>query len=147
MNNDFSPAELTHRDVDRFKQYKELLDFYHGRQWSWRASRGEKQLTFNYAKVVIDKVYDRLKQLEDRNIGSISQAEARGDAHLRGAEIDSADGLIRIPANSGQQLYDVIEITDGRAGLDAQKKRVLGLILSYNPGRGEYQHRLLLGAV
>ena len=92
-------------------------------------------------------VYDRLEQLEDRNIGSISQAEARGDAHLRGAEIDSADGLIRIPANSGQQLYDVIEITDGRAGLDAQKKRVLGLILSYNPGRGEYQHRLLLGAV
>ncbi len=94
-------------------------------------------------------IYDepRGKQLEDRNIGSISQAEARGDAHLRGAEIDSAYGLIRIPANSGQQLYDVIEITDGRAGLDAQKKRVLGLILSYNPGRGEYQHRLLLGAV
>ena len=56
MNNDFSPEQLTRRDVDRFKRYKELLDFYHGRQWSWRASRGEKQLTFNYAKVIIDKV-------------------------------------------------------------------------------------------
>ena len=95
----------------------------------------------------IDRVYDRLKQLEDRNIGSVAQAQALGEAHLRKAGIESADGLIRIPVNCGQQLYDVIEITDSRAGLDAQKKRVLGLILLYNPGSGHYQQRLLLGAV
>jgi hypothetical protein len=101
--------------------------------------------SFNWNE--IDKVYDRLNKLEDRNIGSVSQAQARGDTHLRQAEIESADGLIRIPVNCGQQLYDVIDITDGRARLDAQKKRLLGLTLIYNPGRGEYEQRLLLGAV
>ncbi len=101
--------------------------------------------SFNWNE--IDKVYDRLNKLEDKNIGSVSQAYARGDTHLRQAEIESANGLIRIPVNCGQQLYDVIDITDGRAGLDAQKKRLLGLTLIYNPGRGEYEQRLLLGAV
>jgi hypothetical protein len=95
----------------------------------------------------IDKVYDRLKHLEDRNIDTISKAQARGEACLREEEIEAADGLIRIPVNCGQQLYDVIDITDDRAGLDTQKKRLLGLILTYNPGRGEYEQRLLLGAV
>ena len=56
MNNDFTPMQLNHRDLDRLRRYKELLDFYHGRHWLGRASRGEKQLTFNYAKVVIDKI-------------------------------------------------------------------------------------------
>ena len=68
-------------------------------------------------------------------------------AYLREAEIESANGAIRIPANCGQQLYDVIDITDSRAGLDGEKKRVLGLTLVYNPRRGEYDERLLLGAV
>jgi hypothetical protein len=95
----------------------------------------------------IDRVYDRLKHLEDRNIDTVNKAQSRGEAHLRKAEIESADGLIRIPVNCGQQLYDVIDITDARAGLDTQKKRLLGLILTYNPDRGEYEQRLLLGAV
>jgi hypothetical protein len=56
MNDDFTPTKLEHRDIDRLKRYKEMLDFYHGRQWPGYASRGEKHLTFNYAKVIIDKV-------------------------------------------------------------------------------------------
>ena len=95
----------------------------------------------------IDRLYDRLNQLEDRNIDTVAKAEQRGEAYLREAEIESAGGTIRIPVNCGQQLYDVIDITDSRAGLDAEKKRVLGLILVYNPKRGEYQQRLLLGGV
>jgi len=50
------PMQLNHRDLDRKKNYKELLDFYHGWQWEGRERRGEKRLTFNYAKVFIDKV-------------------------------------------------------------------------------------------
>ncbi|MFC1593235.1 hypothetical protein ACFL4C_04400, partial [Candidatus Omnitrophota bacterium] len=69
------------------------------------------------------------------------------EAYLREAEIESATGSIRIPVNCGQQLYDVIDITDARAGLSSDKKRVLGLILAYNPRRGEYEERLSLGAV
>ncbi len=92
-------------------------------------------------------LYDRLEQLEDRNIDTVEKAEQRGEAYLREAEIESYGGVIRIPVNCGQQLYDVISITDSRAGLDAEKKRVLGITLTYEPKRGVYEQRLSLGAV
>lgn len=101
--------------------------------------------TFNWNEIA--HIYDRLNQLEDRNIDTAQKAQARGEADLRQAEIESASGAIRIPVNCGQQLYDVIDITDSRAGLSAEKRRVLGLTLVYNPRRGEYDERLLLGAV
>jgi len=101
--------------------------------------------TFNWNE--IGHIYDRINQLEDRNIDTAQKAQARGEAYLRQAEIESASGAIRIPVNCGQQLYDVIDITDSRAGLSAEKRRVLGLILVYHPRRGEYDELLSLGAV
>ena len=95
----------------------------------------------------IDQLYDRLRQVEDRNIGTVAEAQQRGQAYLRQAEIESATGTILVPVNCGQQLYDVIDVTDTRAGLAAEKKRVLGMVLVYNPRRGEYRQRLRLGAV
>jgi hypothetical protein len=56
MSESFDPADLNRRDMERFKSYRELLDFYHGIQWESRERRGEKRLTFNYAKVFVDKV-------------------------------------------------------------------------------------------
>jgi len=56
MNEGFVPAQLAKRDVDRLKRYRGLLDFYYGKHWEGYAKRGEKRLTFNYTKVVIDKV-------------------------------------------------------------------------------------------
>lgn len=56
MNETPLPTQLAHRDLDRIKGYRELLDFYHGRHWESRERRGERRLTFNYAKVFIDKV-------------------------------------------------------------------------------------------
>ncbi len=56
MDEGFIPAQLNHRDIDRIKSYKELLDFYHGVHWQGRERWGEKRLTFNYAKVFIDKI-------------------------------------------------------------------------------------------
>jgi len=56
MNETPIPMQLTHRDIDRLKGYKELLDFYHGQHWDGRERRGDKRLTFNYAKVFVDKV-------------------------------------------------------------------------------------------
>jgi hypothetical protein len=95
----------------------------------------------------IDRLYDRIRQLEDGNIDTVAKAQERGDAYLRQAEIESAGGSILVPVNCGQQLYDVIDITDSRAGLDAAKRRVLGVVLVYNPNNGEYRQRLNLGAV
>ncbi len=50
------PVQLTRLDVDRIRGYKELLDFYYGRQWEGRERRGERRLIFNYTKVFIDKI-------------------------------------------------------------------------------------------
>jgi len=93
----------------------------------------------------IARLYDRLSRIEDRNIDTVSGAGQRGEAHLRHAEIASAGGIIRIAPNCGQQLYDVIDITDPRAGLSEDKRRVSGLILTYDPRRGDYRHSLQLG--
>jgi len=101
--------------------------------------------SFSWAE--IDKLYDRLSRIEDRNIDTVSKAEQRGEAYLREAEIESASSAIVIHPNCGQQLYDVVDITDSRAGLSEEKKRTMGLTLVYNPHRGEYEQRLLLGEV
>ncbi len=111
------------------------------------AGTGAPIIVDNFDWDEIARVYDRLKQLDDRNIDTVAMAQARGQAYLRQSEIESANGVIRVPVNCGQQLYDVIDITDTRADLNSEKKRVLGLNLVYNPHRGEYEQRLLLGAV
>ncbi len=101
--------------------------------------------SFSWSQIA--RLYDRPRQLEDRNIDTVSGAGDRGDAYLREAEIESGGGVIHAPVNCGQQLYDVIDITDNLAGLGGEKRRVLGIVLVYEPGRGEYEERLLLGAV
>jgi hypothetical protein len=107
----------------------------------------EPVLADSFAWDEIDRLYDRLRQLDDMNIDTVAEAQARGEAHLREVEIASGGGIIRIPVNCGQQLYDVIDITDSRVGLDAEKKRVLGLTLTYNTRQGQYEERLSLGEV
>jgi hypothetical protein len=104
-------------------------------------------LVNSFAWSEIDRLYDRLYQIEDRNLNSLDEAQQRGQAHLRQMEIEATEGIIIVPVNCGQQLYDVIDVTDTRTGLDAVKKRVLGLVLIYNPQRGEYFQRLELGGV
>lgn len=56
MTDNFKPADLSRRDTDRIRRYRELLDIYQGIQWQGRERSGEKRLTFNYARVVIDKL-------------------------------------------------------------------------------------------
>jgi hypothetical protein len=60
----------------------------------------------------VGRFYDRLSRLEDSNIDTVNKAEERGLAYLRNAELASASGAIRVPVNCGQQLYDVVDITD-----------------------------------
>ena len=127
------------------------------RQQAWQFSRvqveglepgsGQALIVDSFAWSEIGRLNDRLKQIEDNNITTVTIARQRGDAWLRKAEIGSAGGYIRTPVNCGQQLYDVINITDSRAGMTAEKQRVLGINLVFNPGRGEYEQKLWLGSV
>jgi len=93
MSNEFTPAQLNQRDLDRIKKYKGFLDFYHGKHWQTNASRTEKQLTFNYAKVVIDKVVSYLMSGLHFNIEPLVDSdEARQQARAAEAAL--------------QQVYD-----------------------------------------
>ena len=49
-------AELNKMDTERFKRYKDLLDFYNGAQWQGRERRGERRLVFNYARTFVEKI-------------------------------------------------------------------------------------------
>jgi hypothetical protein len=95
MNDDFNPACLNQQDTDRLKRYRELLDFYRGKQWQERAVRGEKHLTLNYAKAVIDKVTSYLSSGLHFSIEALEDSdEARAKARqaevaLRQAEQDN----------------------------------------------------------
>jgi hypothetical protein len=53
---EFTPILLNRRDTDRLRRYRELLEVYQGAQWGGRERPGEKRLTFNYARVVVDKL-------------------------------------------------------------------------------------------
>lgn len=108
---------------------------------------GEAVIVDSFGWDEIGRFNDRLRQVEDNNIHTVAEAQQRGDAWLREAEIESYGGYIRTPVNCGQQLYDVVDVTDSRAGLAAERRRVLGINLVFSPGRSEYEQRLLLGAV
>ena len=97
----------------------------------------------------IDSVYDRLLQAHDLNLTTVAEAQSRADALLREAAMSSPAGEIVAPVNCGQELYDVVSVTDARAGLIAASRRVTGMSAHYSRAAKSpvYQMRLRLGAV
>lgn len=108
---------------------------------------GSLVLSDNFEWDEIDVIFDRYKQLYQTNLDSLAKAQAIATAYFREAEIESVEGFIRVPVNCGQQLYDVIDITDSRAGLTAEKKRVRSLAFRYHPSKAIYDLRIELGVV
>ena len=101
----------------------------------------------SYAWDEISRSADRLLLIEDKNVNTAAGALARGEAYLRQAEIEAYSGFIRVPVNCGQQLYDVIEITDALGGQGAVNWRVLGIKLAYERASAGYMQKLVLGGV
>ena len=92
-------------------------------------------------------VYDRLAQVHDINLDTEAEAHARGEALLRRSAIEALNGYIMVPMNCGQELYDVIDLTDALAGLSAAKRRVLSLYHLYDTQKGTYTLKIGLGGV
>jgi hypothetical protein len=95
----------------------------------------------------IEKKGDILRMIEDLNLTTASSAHNRGEATLRKTDIDSISGYIKIPTNCGQQIYDVIAITDPSACQAATKRRILGIDMNYLPAKAIYEQKLKLGGV
>jgi len=73
--------QLVRRDSERVRGYKKLLDFYQGQHWESRERLGEKHLTFNYARVFIDKVTSYLMSGMKFAVDAVQDSEeTRGQA-------------------------------------------------------------------
>ena len=92
-------------------------------------------------------MFDILGQDHDLTLETTTRAHGRGDVLLREAETRSKNGYIAVPLNCGQELYDVVTVTDQRAPLSAEKRRVVGVSHHYLPSRATYVLKLNLGAV
>ena len=91
---------------------------------------------------------ERLLQHHDLNLGTLVKAQSRSGEIVRWLERESVSGEITVPVNCGQELYDVVEITDARAGLASARRRVVGMALDYRrDGPPRYALRLSLGGV
>ena len=108
---------------------------------------GSGLMAESFAWTEINDTFDRLRQVHDLNLDSLSKAQERAEAELRQAQIAATGGEITVPLNCGQELYDVVDITDARAGLNQAKRRVMGLAWHYVSAQGRYEQRLRLGAV
>ena len=76
------PVQLQELDRERRSRYRENLAFYEGRQWPGRARRGERRLTFNYAKAFIDKVTSYLLTGATVQLEGGDSAEGRARAQV-----------------------------------------------------------------
>jgi hypothetical protein len=85
----------------------------------------------------IDRLGERTVQVNDLNLTSTALAADRAASDLRAAAVrDRRDEITVFGVNCGQELYDVITLTDAQAGFDAAKRRVLGLTWRYATGSG-----------
>ncbi|MBI2304694.1 MAG: hypothetical protein HYU86_08125 [Chloroflexi bacterium] len=90
----------------------------------------------------------RLFQVHDLNLSTSAQTQDRGQTQLQKALRDTMGGEVTVPANCGQELYDVVEITDPRAGLSAARRRIEGIRLDYAATKPTvYRQRLFLARV
>jgi len=77
----------------------------------------------------------------DPTITSDAEAVKRAEAWIAQREAEAHQGLVVAPMNCGQELYDMVEITDTRADVTV-KGRVGRIDRHYSPGRYEITVRL-----
>jgi hypothetical protein len=95
------PQQLEQLDLPRLRAYRDYLDFYNGTQWQGggRPSR-ERRLTFNYARVFIDKVTSYLMnglalsvEPVDSSTGALERARRAEGALREMAEANALEQL------------------------------------------------------
>jgi len=90
---------------------------------------------------------DQLEQDYDPNLQTAARAQERADALLREASLSRFIGSnLVIPTNVGQELLDVVKVTDERCDISEKNYRVQAIQTDYDRRQGRYEQRLSLGA-
>jgi hypothetical protein len=89
---------------------------------------------------------DTLEQVYDPNLQTTDRAQERADALLRKAALEATPATITIPTNVGQELLDVVTVTDARCGISEEKYRVQAIQTNYDRHKSRYEQALTLGA-
>ena len=89
---------------------------------------------------------DILKQDYDPNLTTLADVQERADAILRTESLRARRGQVTVPTNCGQELLDVVTLTDVRVGLAAERYRVEAIETDYNRRDGHYEQKLFLSA-
>ncbi|MQA00458.1 MAG: hypothetical protein GEU80_14205 [Dehalococcoidia bacterium] len=85
----------------------------------------------------------------DLNLDAAGKAQDRADTAIRIGRLDIIRATLLAPVNVGQEVGDVVTVTDPTLGLDAQPYRVRALRLRFHrgPGSPRYDMALQLGEV
>jgi len=89
---------------------------------------------------------DALVMQYDPNLEEADQAEKRAVALLRHEAQKSLGDQIVVPTNVGQELLDVVTVTDARCGISGENYRVQGIRTLYDRRTSQYEQALTLGA-
>jgi hypothetical protein len=89
---------------------------------------------------------DVMEQVYDPNLVTTIRAQERADAILRTQQTQRTPATIVVPTNVGQELLDVVEVTDSRCGISEQNYRVHVIQTHYDRRQGRYEQTLTLGA-
>lgn len=89
-------------------------------------------------------VGERLDFQQEVAIPTDSQAASMAGALLSKMRLTGARGIVLIPPNCGQELFDVVQISDSGANQSAVKFRVAGIRFEYNIRQSRYEQRLIL---
>lgn len=94
-------------------------------------------------------LFDQPMQVTDPTLDTQQKVDARAQAEARRIAIYRNRGRITIPVNVGQEVYDIIEVTDPAAGLASAERRVLGIETRYavGPRGSKYEQIVDLGGV
>lgn len=122
------PAKLEGLDGERMRRYRQNLAFYRGQQWQTPARRGERRLTFNYARAFVDKVTSYLLNGQSVQVvahdGSVAEDRARArQAELALRAVEAETGIAQLDFESE---LDCAILGDGayRVTWDAREGRV-----------------------
>jgi len=95
----------------------------------------------------VGMVRDRLKRVTTPDYPDITSAGERADAEIRKSEIlTGAESWLNAPMNCGLEPWDVLQITDVNAGVNAIKRRVIRIKAYWNARHWSYHQVVTLGA-